>query len=168
MLDVRNQRELQATILALHHAERGIRLGINKEARSRVRPLWQQALNGRAHNEMARRILVAGARATASDRGVTVHAATSKRPLSGGLVPADEWAGAEFGAYVYQVDVTQRSRAGRSYTRPLTIQKQFPRRQQQGMVAFDAASEVGTKLVAIWVHTVVDELNQIPAVEVTA
>ncbi|OJU42018.1 MAG: hypothetical protein BGN97_04490 [Microbacterium sp. 69-10] len=168
MLDVRNSRELQATILALRGAQRQIRTGINKEARSRIRPLWQQALNARARDEMTRRIIVAGARATASDRGVTVHAATRRRPLSGGLVPAFEWAGAEFGARTKRIEVTQRSRAGRSYKRPLTINRQFHGRQQDGMVAFDAASEVGTKIVALWVHTVVDELTQIPAVEVVA
>lgn len=153
MLDVRGSRELQATILALRQAQRGIRLDINKDARGRIRPLWQSELN---------------ARATASDRGVTVHAATSRRPLSGGLVPSLQWAGAEFGARTKRVEVAQRSRAGRSYRRPLTINRQFPGRQQQGMVAFDAASEVGTKLVAIWVHTVVDGLQQVPAVEVVS
>ncbi len=167
MLDVRGSRELQATILALRQSQRSIRLNINKNARSRIRPLWQAELNARARDAMTRRVIVAGARATASDRGVTVHAATSRRPLSGGLVPAFEWAGAEFGARSRRVEVTQRSRSGRSYRRPLTINRQFRGRQQDGMVAFDAASEVGTKLVAIWVHTVVDDLQQIPAVEVT-
>lgn len=166
MLDVRESRELQATILALRAAQKQIRLGINKEARSRIRPLWQQALNARAHDEMTRRIIVAGARATATDRNVTVHAATSRKPLSGGLVPTWEWPGAEFGARTKRIEVTQRSRAGRTYRRPLIINRQFKGRQDDGMVAFDAASEVGTKLVALWVHTVVDELNQIPAVEV--
>lgn len=166
MLDVRKSRELQATILALRGAQRQIRLGINKEVRSRIRPLWQQALNARARDEMTRRIIVAGARATASDRNVTVRAATSRRPLSGGLVPTWEWAGAEFGARTRRIEVTQRSRGGKPYTRKLTINRQFQGRQQDGMVAFDAASEVGTKLVAIWVHTVVDELGKIPAVEV--
>ncbi|MFB4348479.1 hypothetical protein [Microbacterium sp. CR_7] len=166
MLDARGSREIQASIFALRQARRDIRLGINKNARSRIRPLWQSELNARARDEMTRRVIVAGARANASDRGVTVHAATSRRPLSGGLVPSVEWAGNEFGARSRRIEVTQRSRSGRSYRRPLTINRQFPGRQQHGMVAFDAASEVGTKLVAIWVHTVVDDLAQIPAVEV--
>ena len=166
MLDARGSREIQATIFALRQAQRSIRLDINKNARSRIRPLWQSELNARARDEMTRRVIVAGARATASDRGVTVHAATSRKPLSGGLVPSFEWAGSEFGARSRRIEVTQRSRAGRSYRRPLTINRQFPGRQQHGMVAFDAASEVGTKLVAIWVHTVVDDLQQIPGVEV--
>lgn len=168
MLDVRGSRELQATILALRQADRGIRLGINKNARSRIRPLWQQELAGRAHDEMTRRIIVAGARANATDRAVTLQAATSRRPLSGGLVPSYEWAGAEFGAHNKQVQVVQRSRAGRRYRRPLFINRQFKGRQQYGMVAFDAASDVGTKLVALWVATVVDELAAVPAVEVVS
>jgi hypothetical protein len=168
MLDVRKSRELQATILALRGAQREIRLGINKQARAQIRPLWQSELNARARDEMTRRIIVAGARANPTDRGFTLQAATSRRPLSGGLVPALEWAGAEFGARSRVVEVTQRSRAGRTYKRPLTINRQFAGRQSEGMVAFDAASTVGTRLVALWVHTVVDEFTKIPAVEVVS
>lgn len=168
MLDVRNSRELQATILALRQAERGIRLGINKTARGRISPLWKAEINARARTSIQREVIASGARATASDRGVTLYAATKSRPLSGGLVPSIEWAGAEFGARSRVVEVTQRSRGGTRYTRPLTINRQFPGRQQDGMVAFDAASETGTKLVALWVHDVVAELGKIPAVEVVA
>lgn len=166
MLDVRKSRELQATILALRQAERGIRLSINKTARSRITPLWKAELNARARTSLQREIIASGARATASDRGVTMHAATSRRPLSGGLVPSYEWAGAEFGARNRVVEVTQRSRSGRSYRRPLTINRQFTGRQQHGMVAFDAASDSGTQLVALWVHDVVGEMAKIPGVEV--
>jgi hypothetical protein len=166
MLDVRKSRELQATILALRQAERGIRLNINKTARSTISPLWKSEINQRARTTLQREIIASGARATASDRGVTLYAATSRRPLSGGLVPSFVWGGAEFGPRSRVVDVTQRSRTGNRYTRPLTINRQFTGRQQQGMVAFDAASDVGTKLVALWVHDVVAELGKIPAVEV--
>lgn len=167
MLDVRNSRELQATILALRGAQRQIRLGINKEARSRIRPLWREALNARAHDTMTRRIIVDRARATASAQSVTVYAAQGFE-LSGGLSPVSQWAGAEFGARTRRVEVKQRSRGGRTYTRTMPINRQFKGRQQDGMVAFDAASEVGTKLVAMWVQTVVDELGKIPAAEVVA
>jgi hypothetical protein len=166
MLDVRGSRELQATILALRQSEREIRLNINKTARSKIRPVWQAELGARARTRLERRVIAQGARATASDRGVQLVAATRTRPLAGGLQPAWDWAGVEFGAKVQRIRVRQRSRGGRPYTRPLTINRQFKPRQRYGMVAFDAASKTGTKLVAMWVRTVVDELAAIPGVEV--
>lgn len=168
MLDVRGSRELQATILALRQTDREIRLGINKNARSRIRPLWRGELSARARTPLERRVILAGARATASDRGVQLIAASSGRPLSGGLIPSDDWPAVEFGADVHRIQVRQRSRAGRAYVRPLTINRQFYARQKDGMIAFDAASETGTQLVALWVHTVVDDLGNVPAAEVVS
>lgn len=168
MLDIRDSRELQATVLALKNAQREIRVGINKTARSRIRPLWQSAVSGRAGTRLQQRVIAAGTRATASDRGVTFYAATRSRPLRGGLSPAHEWQGAEFGATPKTSKrFTQRSRSGRRYERTMIVGRQFRSRSAHGQVAFDAASEVGTKLVALWVRTVVDELKAIPAVEVT-
>jgi len=168
MLDVRGSRELQATILALRQARRDIRLDINKTARSRIRPIWRSELNARARRPLETRVILAGARATASDRGVTLYAASSGRPLRGGLVPSYQWPAVEFGANVRRVRVRQRSRSGRRYERPLTVNRQFQRRLEHGMIAFDAASETGTRLVALWVRTVVDELAAIDGAEVVS
>lgn len=166
MLDVRRSPELQATILSLRRAQRDVRLDINKAARGKLSPLWKQELNARARSNLEREVIATGARAAASDRGVTLHAATRRRPLSGGLVPSLEWAGAEFGANTRRIQVSQRSRGGTRYTRPLTINNQFDARSSDGQVAFAAASDTGTKLVALWVDTVIDQFRQIPTVEV--
>lgn len=166
MLDVTRSRELQATILALRQAQREVRLNINKTARQRIRPLWRSELSARARSRVEQRVIADGARATASDRGVKLVAATSRRPLSGGLVPADQWPGVEFGARTERIRVRQRSRTGRAYERPLTINRQFTPRQKDGRVAMDAASETGVQLVTAWVHTVVDELANMPGAEV--
>lgn len=169
MLDINGSRELQATVLALRNAQRDIRVDINKTARGRIRPLWVSAVSGRAGTRLEQRVIAAGTRATASDRGVTFYAATRSRPLRGGLVPSVDWPGVEFGARSKKSrSFTQRSRAGRRYQRTMTVGRQFKGRQPHGMVAFDAASEVGTKLVALWVRTVVDELKAVPGVEVVA
>lgn len=167
MLDVRKSRELQATILALRQSRRDIRQGINKQARQTLNPLWKQELGARAHTRMAQRLILPGARVAATDRGVTLWAANSKRPLRGGAVPTYDWPGVEFGARSKRIEVQQRSRRGRTYRRPLWIDRQFPGRVPDGRIAFDAASEVGTRLVALWAHTVVDELANIPGAEVT-
>lgn len=161
-LDVRRSREIQATILALRGAERSIRTGINKRARSTIVPLWRAEVNARARTSLQRRIIASGARATASDRGVKLLAATSGRPLSGGLIPSDQWQGAEFGAADQRVTAR---RGSTSY--PLWVNRQYENRKPHGTVAMDAASRVGTKLVALWVETVVDDMRAIPAVEIT-
>lgn len=167
MLDINGSRELQATVLALRQAQREIRVDINKTARGRIRPLWQSAVSARARTRLQQRVIAAGTRANASDRGVTLFAATRSRPLKGGLVPSFEWAGAEFGMSPKPSQpFTQRSRRGRSYSRTMIVGRQFRGRTADGAVAFDAASEVGTKLVAMWVRTVVDELKAVPSVEV--
>ncbi|EQM75921.1 MULTISPECIES: hypothetical protein [Microbacterium] len=168
MLDVRRSPELQATILSLRRAQRDVRLDINKAARGRLTPLWRQELNARARSNLEREVITSGARVAATDRGVTLHAATRRRPLSGGLVPSLEWAGAEFGANTRRIQVSQRSRGGTRYTRPLTINRQFDSRSSEGQVAFAAASDTGTQLVALWVDTVIDQFRQIPTVEVVA
>lgn len=167
MIDVTGSRELQATILALRQADRDIARNINKTARARMRPVWQGALNARASTALERRVITSGARVAVGERGVTFYAATSSRPLSGGLVPSQQWAGAEFGAKDRRVKVTQRSRAGKKYTRSTIIQRQFRARQRDGMVAFDAASAAGTQLVAMWVRDTVDHFKAIPTIEVT-
>lgn len=161
MLDVKRSPELQATILSLKQAERGVRLGINKQARSQVNPLWRSAVTGRARTTLQRSVIASGMRATASDRGVSLLAATSGRPLSGGLVPsANPW-GAEQGSRIRR---TIASRKGITY--PLWTGKQWLERSPHGVVAYDAASEVGTKIVALWVNTVVDEFRAIRTVEI--
>lgn len=161
MLDVRASREIQATLLALRNAERSIRVGINRDARSSINPIWRGAVNARASTPLQRAVIASGARATASDRGVSLLAATSGRPLSGGLVPtANPW-GAEQGSRIVR---TIANRRGKTY--PLWTGRQWLERSPHGVVAHDAASETGTKLVAIWVKTVVDDLRAIPSVDV--
>ena len=167
MLDVTQSRELQATIYALRQARRDIRLDINKTTRNRLKPLWIAELGARARTRVERRVILVGARVTATDRGVKFVAANSARPLRGGLVPSWDWPAVELGARTQRIQVRQRSRRGRVYTRGLTINRQFIGRQQSGMIAFDAASKAGTRLVAIWVDTTVDAFRRVPAVEVT-
>lgn len=159
MLDVRKSPTLQAAVLGVHQANREIRTNINKNTRKQARPLWSQALASRAAGTRQNRVLVAGAKVTVSARGIGVRAATSSRPLSGGLVPSTEWHGDEFGMQNQKRSHTQKSRKGTSYTLTRMTGRQFKGRKKHGYVAFDAASEVGTRLVGIWVKTIVDEFR---------
>ena len=166
-LDVRQSRELQATILALKTATAQIRKDINKEAKNKIRPLWQQELNARARGRMEQKLIVEKNNASATQTNVKVQAARGF-DLSGGLDPETGWPGAEFGARsrrVEQGDVSKRSR--RPYPRSQWINRQFRGRQAYGVIAFDAASATMTQIVGIWVRTVVGFLAAVPGVEVT-
>lgn len=155
MIDVGQSRELQAALLSLKDAEQVVATDINREARGRVRPLWEGALSARAKTSMERAVILPGARANANRRGIRVQAATSRRPLRGGLVPTFDWPGVEFGARSRWADVAMTSPKGTRYTARKRINRQFRSRQSHGRIAFDAASDIVTKVVGIWVETIV-------------
>lgn len=155
MLDVRGSRELQAALLTIRTAERELRLDINKEARSEISSAWRESVLGFAESRTDVRILAQGARAQVGTRQVSLKAATSNRPLRGGLIPSKMWQAQEFGMRNYKKTITTTSRLGNKYQVTRTIGRQFPGRQRNGRVVFNAASLVVTRLVSIWVRTIV-------------
>lgn len=155
MIDVQHSDELKAVILAMRRVDAPLRKAIYAASREKVNALWVPELSRRARTAAARLVIVKGARAAIRQDGFSLMAATSKRKLKGGLVPADEWAGFEFGARTRKATFQARSPKGRSFERTTTVNRQFKGRQRQGQIAFDAASEVGTKTVAAWVVAVV-------------
>lgn len=155
MIDVARVPELQAAILACRRVDADLRKAIFAATRQSVNALWQPGLGRRARTTIEQRVIVKGARSAVRVDGFTLLAATSKRSLSGGLVPATEWQGAEFGARTRKATFDQKSRLGRSYRVTKTVNRQFPGRQPHGRIAFETASEVGTKTVVAWVQAVV-------------
>jgi hypothetical protein len=155
VIDVRRSPELQAAILACKRVDAPLRKAIYAASRESVNALWKPALERRARSNRAQRVIVKGARAAIRTDGFSLMAATSRKALSGGLVPADEWQGDEFGARTRKAEFTQRSRLGKTYRVSKTVNRQFPGRTREGRIAFDAASEVGTKTIAAWVTAVV-------------
>lgn len=156
LLDVTKSPELRAAILTLRSVPRELRLEMYKRTREQIGGTWKTMLTSNATTEMERSVLVKGARVRTGTDGFTLLAATSKRPLSGGLIPSFEWAGVEFGARTRREQVSMTSRRGKRFTRTQIINRQFRGRQQEGKVAMDAASATGTKLVAAWVRIVVE------------
>lgn len=155
MIDIRESRELQATILAIKNAEPELRKQLYANARRELGSAWLPALQERVRTNLERRILLKGARVRVGQDGFRVMAATSQKKLSGGLIPASDWPGAEFGARNARVRYNRRSAAGTLHTVTRTVNRQFRGRQKHGQIAFDAASDLGTKLVASFVHTIV-------------
>lgn len=155
MLDVQQSPELQAALLALKQANREIKRDINKDARSRLGPIWQERLNAQATSLVDRRALLPGARVQVGDRRVTAKAATSNRPLSGGLRPAVDYGPLEWGSNRKQKTVEAKSRKGKAYRYTRVQGGQFRPWSKQGHVAMQAVGDLVTEAVAIWVETIV-------------
>lgn len=160
MFDVRRSPELQAAIFGYRRANAEVRKGINADVRREIGGRWKTALDRRASTDMERSIITKGARARAGADRFSLLAATSRKPLRGGLVPSYEWAGAEFGARSKQVTVQTRSRKGKAYTATKWVNRQFKGRVSEGRIAYDAASEIGTWAVAQWVRFIVDQYSK--------
>jgi len=155
MIDARRSPELQAAILACKRVDADLRKAIYAATRQSVNALWLPALGRRAQSRGAQQVIVKGARAKVNTEGFSLMAATSRRNLSGGLTPTSQWQGFEFGATDKRKTFEQRSRLGRPYRVTKTVNRQFANRDKNGRIAYDAASEVGTKTVVAWVQAVV-------------
>lgn len=159
MLDVLRSPQLQAAILAMKQADRGIRTDINKSARQKASAIWTEAIRARAETRLDIRVMLPGARVAVGTRQITARAATSKKPLRGGLVPAINWTSTEFGTPKRKKTFSTHSRTGTAYQVTRIVGAAFPSRRKNGRIGFDAASELGTKLVALWVGEIIDHFR---------
>lgn len=155
MLDVRRSRELQGIVLLLKTADRPVRKEMRAAARRELNALWKPTIDRFVRTPQQQKVLARGARANVQSDTFTLLAATSRRALSGGLVPVNRWQGTEFGANPKQVSVQWRGRQRRQ-----TIGKNFGPRTPKGNVVYPAVRKVGPRVVAAWVNGIVKGLAQ--------
>lgn len=151
MIDVGRSRELTAVILTFKTAPARVRSEMKKEARKELNRLWKPELERRATTRQQKRVLVTGARAKVGSDTFSMLAATSRRRLSGGLLPNTQWPGAEFGMSPRLTTVRARSRKGVSFTYRRRTGNQFPNRRKKGYVVYPAARDTGQRVVAGYV-----------------
>lgn len=133
-ISVRESATLKATVLAMQVVPREVQSGIRKETRTVAASAWRQELEQRPAIEQQTRMLVATARVSATNNGVTLTAATQKRPvLSGGGSPIRLGKAYEFG-----------SKKGRG----------IPPSRRGGYVVYPALAEVAPRLISLWTQTV--------------
>jgi hypothetical protein len=161
VIDVRDSPELRAVILSLKLADSEVRKTMTAAARSVLREAWQSELRQRTLTRLENRVIVDSARATVSSQSFTLKAATSRRKLSGGLVPADDWASVELGAKWYRRTYTVTSRKGNPYRVTKLANRQFRPRRSKGYVAFPAAGKTGQRMVALYVSAIARRLHEI-------
>lgn len=160
MLSARGSRELRATALAMKLVARDVRNEINKATRQTMNPVWRDIVARKAGTTLDQRVIAKGARIAPGNPPVAI-AASSTRPLSGGLVPATGWQAVEFGANRSKVLTYQtRSPLGTAYTVRRHTARQMPAVKRSGRVAYSAAAELGPRLASLWVQTVVRMIYQ--------
>ena len=97
-------REIQAVIIALKEAEPEIRKAVNAQSKKVILPVWRQAIaeatsiSGGKNQKARAKVLANTAKVTVGNKGVTLTAATTGKPLSGGLDGKTKWYALEFGA----------------------------------------------------------------------
>lgn len=155
MLRVGDHRAAQAAVLAFKSANRGLRTRINKATRETMNPVWRGLVAEHARTATDRAVVVKGARIAAGNPPVAV-AATSRRPLRGGLVPIEQWPAVELGA-ARNVRTTyrRRSKNGGTHTVTRRTRRQLPDRTSSGRVALRAAADIGPRLASLWVQIIV-------------
>jgi hypothetical protein len=154
MIDVRQSRELQATILAIKAANADLRKILLRESRKVLRAVWAQELASRSRTPLEDRVLVRGASVRVG-QALSVRAAYSVKKLPGGLVPAEDFAAVELGAKWQTRTVQATSRRGKPFSYKKVINKQFKPRRREGYVVFKSAKETGHRMTALWVQTIV-------------
>lgn len=159
MLDVGHApAAIRAAVLALKAADRGLRSEINKATRTTMSPVWKDLINTRSRTTLSKKVLNTGVRIKAGNPPAGV-AASSKRKLSGGLVPADSWHVVEFGADPNKVTTyTRRSPTGGTHKVTRHTTRQLPSRVGRGMkgnVVYPAVKQFVPRMVSLWVQTIV-------------
>lgn len=155
MLSARGSRELRAAASAVKVARRDIVNDIARATRETMNPVWRDAVARRARTSVDTAVLAKGARIVAGNPPSMV-AATSKRKLPGGLVPAEDWQALEFGADRDKVTTyTRRGHGGSTHQVTRHTARQLPARAPKGRVVYQAVREMGPRLAALWVSIVV-------------
>lgn len=148
-----DDREVQAAVLAFKVADRGLRKRINDSTRAQFNGPWRAAVQSAAGTQLERKVLVPGARIAAGNPPVFV-AASSRRPLSGGLVPDTSWPAVEFGANDTVTSYPRRSPKGTVHRVTRHTRRQLPRRRKHGPV-FTTVSQFSDRAASLWAQLIV-------------
>lgn len=153
--------QVRAAVLALKSAGRDLRSDINKATRETMNPVWRSLVSEHATSLRDRDVIARGARIKAGNPPAAV-AATSRRPLSGGLVPADDWQPIEFGTGSRAVATTYRRRSPNGGTHSVTRRTRtgLPQHRRGGRVAYPAVADIAPRMVSLWVQLIVRKYHE--------
>lgn len=156
-LDVKNSRELQATILAIRNAPKEIQKRIRDHTKQALLPEWQQGLREHADTRLQHRVLADTAKASVSNQNVRLASAGSAKRLSGGLSPSRNGRAVEFGIDPRKpLKYTRKNRkGGGSHTVNRRIGNAFGSRAARGNAVFPTAAALIPRFASLWIQTTV-------------
>lgn len=155
MLSVRDSKALEAAVLALKVMDRSLRNDINRSTKAMLDPVWKGAVAANAVSTLDQMVVAKGARVKGGNPPEAI-AATSRKALSGGLVPQDSWAVIEFGGQFNKVSTyPSTSPKGTKFDVTRHTARQVPARRKSGRVAYKAIAEVTPRVVSLWVQMIV-------------
>ena len=150
-----------AVALALKLIPRDVRNDINRTTRAELNPLWRSIVASHAHTTLDSKVLAKGARVKPGNPTVLV-AASSRRPLSGGLIPNESAAAFEFGTGS-QNEVVGYQRKNKKSAGTHTVNRHTKRqipRKHSGRVVYSAFAEVAPRMASLWVQIVVRRIYE--------
>lgn len=151
-----------AASLALRLVDRDVRNDINRTTRAELNPLWRSIVDLNATSDLDRRVLAKGTRVKAGNP-VVLTAATSRKALSGGLIPNVSGARYEFGVGAkdkYRTyDRRNRTAPGSHKVTRRTL-RQFPARTPKGRVIYPSFAEIAPRITSLWVQIVVRRIYE--------
>jgi hypothetical protein len=154
-----DSKEIQAAILGLKIVGKDLRREIIKRSREQILGEWRSTIaeniSERGGDIYATRLVMKNTTVKVGTQGFSLNAATrTKKQTSGGLVPADDYYLAEFGANPKVVNVIGR-RGGTNYNYKRTVNTGFQRRvgKHNGRYAFKAAGSIINRTIAMYVQT---------------
>ena len=159
-------REIRALLLALRQAEPEIRKQVNNQSKLVVTSIWKQAIAEEASSSFGRtqrarvKVIANTAKASVGSRGVRLSAATTGRPLSGGLNGKTQWQALEFGASESVRTVRGTSKLGKEYSMERNVHAQLDPRKKTGYLFFPAAKATVPRILSLWVQTAVRTLAE--------
>lgn len=160
-------REIRALLLALKQAEPEIRKEVNNRSKLEVTSIWKQAIAEEASSSFGRtqrarvKVIANTAKASVGTKGVRLSAATTGRPLSGGLNGKTQWQALEFGATESVRTIRSTSKLGKSYTTTRNVHAQLDPRNKKGYLFYPAAKESVPRILSLWVQTAVKTLAEV-------
>jgi len=160
-------REIRALLLALRQAEPEIRKEINNQSKLVVTSIWKQAIAEESSSSFGRtqraraKYIANTAKASVGSKGVRLSAATTGKPLPGGLNPKTQWPALEFGATESVRTVRSTSKLGNEYSMERNVHAQLDPRKKTGYLFFPAAKESVPRILSLWVQTAVRTLAEL-------
>lgn len=153
-------RELQALLLALRGARKDVATEVRKHSREVIGPVYRRELAERVSSRLETRVIYDSARASVSNQNIRLTAATSKRRLSGGLIPARDYGAVEYGMNSgRQMDVSATSSKGKTYSYTRSSGSRFRPNRRQGYVFWPTVANIAPRIVSLWVQTAVRTLG---------